>query len=134
MKKLVLSCILLVFSILSVYSQSYYSANVTELYTYDVESEKWVLYQKNSDVNIGVVLEEEFLTFQAKTPTMYKIVKSSAKNISSTKFQGYRYEGIDLKKSARCSIDVVKIDENNYIISIISGNYDYNLRYYIKTL
>lgn len=134
MKKFFFLTFLSIFTFLCGNSQSYYSSNITELYTYNLNSEKWELYQKNSDVNITVVLEEEFITFQAKTPTMYKIFKSTAKDISGTKFQGFRYEAIDLRKNKKCSIDIVKYDDTNYLISIISEYSEYNLRYYIKTL
>jgi hypothetical protein len=134
MKKLILSLILVISSVLSLSAQSYYTSTKTEMYTYDNETEKWVLYQKNSDVNIVVVLEEEFVTFQAKTPTMFKIYKSTGKEISGEKFTGYRYDAVDLRKNTKCSIDVIKFSESSYMISIISGGYEYNLRYYIKTM
>lgn len=133
MKKLILFLGFILVSIVSVTAQSYYVATKTEMYMYDSQTSKWELYQKNSDVNITVVLEEEFVHFQAKTPTIFKIYKSSAADISGKTFEGFRYDALDLKKNINCTIDILKLNEQEYMISVISNSREYNLRYYIKT-
>lgn len=130
MKKVVLSLILMLFCFLTVNAQTQYFAKNTEVYTYDTKNKEWVLYQKNSDTNISIVIEEEFISIQAKSPNMYKIYKSTAENISGKTFVGYRYEAIDLKRSLKCTIDVIKYSSDTYLISIITGD-EFNLRYYI---
>jgi len=131
MKKIIIFLSLL-FCAMFGYSQSYYVAIRTELYTYNFNSEEWELRQNNPDVNIIVVMEEEFITIEANSPTMYKIFKDTGKDIEGKTFSGYRYKSIDLKKNDICSMDVVKFGDSSYMISIIKGT-EYNLRYYIKT-
>lgn len=131
MKKIILFISLIFCGIVS-NAQSYYVATKTELYTYNFNTEEWELRQNNPDVNIIVVMEEEFLTIEANSPTMYKIFKDTGKDIGTKSFTGYRYKSIDLKKNDICSMDVVKFGDSSYMISIIKGT-DYNLRYYIKT-
>lgn len=131
MKKIVLILSLLFCGIVS-FAQSYYVATKTELYAYNSNNEEWELYQKNSDVNITMVLEDEFLSIHANSPTMYKLYKSSGKNISGKDFEGYRYDALDFKKNELCKVDIIKFSETSYLISVVKGT-DYNLRYYIKT-
>lgn len=132
MKKTILSLTIALLSVLTLNAQSYYKATVTEMYTYNAKTEKWVLYQKNSDVNITVVLEDEFISIQANKPTMYRIYKNTSKEIDGESFTGYRYDAINLRENTRCVIDLIKLDESSYMISVISGNLEYNLRYYIS--
>lgn len=131
MKKVFFLLLLTLSSILS-YSQSYYFATKTELYTYDSKEEEWVLYQKNSDVNITIVLEDEFLSIQANSPTMYKLQKGRGKEITGKTYTGFRYDALDLKKNDVCSIDIVRFDDTNFMISVVKSG-DYNLRYYLRT-
>jgi hypothetical protein len=133
MKKLILFFGFLLTIITSVTAQSYYVATQSELYKYNTQSSKWELYQKNSDVNITVVIEDEFVHIQAKTPTVFKIYKSTAVDISGKTFEGFRYDAFDLKKDIKCTIDILKLNDGEYMISVISINREYNLRYYIKT-
>lgn len=130
MKKIFLSLLLLFFVTLT-NAQSYYVATTTELHTFNYENEEWELSQKNSNTTITVVLEEEFLSIHANSPTMYKLYKSSGKSISGKDFEGYRYDALDFKKNEICKIDVIKFSEFSYLISVVKGR-EYNLRYYIK--
>jgi hypothetical protein len=131
MKKIVLFLSLLFCGIVG-YSQSYYLATKSELYTYNSNNEEWELYQKNSDVNITIVLEDEFLSVQANSPSMYRIYKGRGKEISGKLYTGFRYDALNFKKNELCTVDIVKFDETNYLISIVKTG-EYNLRYYIKT-
>lgn len=133
MKKLILIIGFLLFSVFSVTAQSYYVATKTEMYMYNSQTSQWELYQKNSDVSITVVLEDEFVHFQAKTPTVFKLYKSTAVDISGKTFEGFRYDALDLKKNINCTIDILKLNSQEYMISVISNSREYNLRYYIKT-
>jgi hypothetical protein len=132
MKKVILSLMLVLFSVLTINAQSYYKATTTEMYTYNYQTQKWSLYQKNSDVNITVVLEDDFVSFHANKPTMYRMFKNTAKDISGDTFVGYRYDGIDLRENTKCSIDVIKFSETDYLISVTPLTLEYSLRYYIK--
>lgn len=131
MKKIILILLTVLLSTLITNAQSYYKATITEMYTYDYQSQKWTLYQKNSDVNITVVLEDDFISIQANKPTMYRVYKNTGTNISGESFQGFRYEALDLRENTPCSIDVIKFTDANYLISIIRNDNVYNLRYYI---
>ncbi len=130
MKKLLLALSLMLMSVVG-FSQSSYRAKMTEMYTYNTEKSEWVLYQKQSDVNITVVIEEEgFVYFHAKSPSMYKFDKNSGVDISGETFNGYRYDEVDLKRNESCKIDIIKTKSNNYVVSIVKMG-KYNLRYYI---
>jgi len=132
MKKLLFTLLLTFVSVIS-FSQTYHTATKTEMYVFNRNLEKWELYDVNLNVDIVVVLEENFVTIQANSPTMYRILQGSAKNISQKDFKGYRYEAIDLKKDIKCYIDIIETDnDSNYIISIFKLN-DYILRYYMKS-
>jgi hypothetical protein len=131
-KKIILILSFLFGSII-VNAQSYYSATITELYSYNNKTESWVLYQKNSDVNIKIILEESFLTIVSKSPNMFKFSKLNAKDISGKTFTGYKYNAVDLKKDELCTIDIVKFDDTNYMISVFNTDKTYNFRYYIQT-
>jgi hypothetical protein len=133
MKKLILFLGLFLTLITSIGAQSYYVATKTEMYMYNTQTSEWELYQKNSDVSITVVLEDEFVHFQAKTPTIFKLYKSTRTDISGKTFEGFRYDALDLKKNLNCTIDILKLNEQEYMISVISNSREYNLRYYIKT-
>jgi hypothetical protein len=131
MKKIVLILSLLFCGFFG-YSQSYYIATKSELYTYNLNNEEWDLYQKNSDVNITIVLEDDFLSIQANSPTMYKLARGRGKEISGKSYTGFRYDALNLKKNEICTIDIVKFDETNFMVSIFKTG-EYNFRYYIKT-
>jgi len=129
MKNIIFSVILLFSSLLG-FTQTYYKASVTEMYTWDRVDKEWNLYQKNSDVSITVVIEEEFISFQAKTPSMYKIYLNSKEELKTKSLSGYRYSAKDLKEDKLVTIDVLVGNESPVaVISIINMNEGYNLRF-----
>lgn len=114
------------------FSQTYYKATVTEMYTYDKTNKEWTLYQKNSDVNITVVIEDEFISFQAKTPSMYRIYLSTKEELNTKSLSGYRYSAKDLKGEKMVKIDVlVSNDSPVAMVSIIDIDEGYNLRFFL---
>ena len=129
MKKTFFTLILALVSIFA-QSQTYYQATKTELYTYNETSKDWELYQKMSDVKINVVVEEEFVSFQAKTPSFYRIYTGSKEEIKAKTFKGYRYNALDLKTNQNCYIDICKFGDTNFMISIVKSG-ELNLRYYL---
>lgn len=134
MKKFFSLFILSLFSLIG-YTQTseeaYYKATTTELYTKNEYTDKWELYQKNGTTNITVVVEENFLSIQAKKPTIYKIYRTNIKDINTDKLEGARYEAKDLKSEQYCTIDIMKLKNSSYyLISIINGKI--NLRYYVE--
>ncbi len=134
MKK-VLFVLLLVFLSFVGYSQSFYKATLTELYTFDKSSEEWILYQKNSDVNITVVVEEEFISFQAKTPSMYKIYSENKEPINTKSLRGYRYLAKNLKTDKMVKIDVlISNDSPVALISVINLSDGFNLRFFLTKI
>jgi len=134
MKKLAI-LFFLGFISLSSFAQTFYKATITEMYMYDRNKEEWTLYQKNSDVNITVVIEDEFISLQAKTPTMYKIYLNSKEPMNTKSLKGYRYLAKDLKEEKMVKIDVVVSEEAEMaIVSIINHNEGYNLRFYLTKI
>lgn len=114
------------------FSQTYYKATVTEMYTYDKSNKEWTLYQKNSDVNITVVIEDEFISFQAKTPSMYRIYLSTKEELNTKSLSGYRYSAKDLRGEKMVKIDVlVSNDSPVAMVSIIDIDEGYNLRFFL---
>ena len=131
MKHLLITLVFALSSLLGL-TQSYYKATVTEMYTYNKSTEEWELYQKNSDVNITVVIEDEFISFQAKTPSMYKIYPDSKESLTTKTLKGYRYLGKDLREDKMVKIDVlISNDSPVAIISIINSNQGFNLRFFL---
>lgn len=129
MKKFILFLFLTFVSLFG-YSQTYYKATITEMHTYNTQREEWELYQKHSDVNITVVIEEEFISFQAKTPTMYKIYLDTKEPISTKTLRGFRYIAKDLKQETTVKIDVMVSEESQLaLVSIINAKEGYNLRF-----
>lgn len=134
MKKLLFTLFLVVSSLL-VSAQTYYKAVLTELYTYNLNTESWDLYQKNSDVNITVVVEDEFVNFQALSPSMYRILTSTKQPFNTKNFQGYRYTAKDLKKETYVQLDILGSSTTEYfLISIISEDKQFNSRYFMKKM
>jgi hypothetical protein len=132
MKQLLVTLTLLLSSFF-VNAQSYYKAVMTELYVYNTVSEEWELYQKNSDVNITVVVEEEFVNFQANSPTMYKIYTSTKKPFTTQNFKGYSYSAKDLKKETLVEIVILGSESTEYfLLSIVNKSEGVNMRFYMK--
>lgn len=131
MKKLLLTLGLILMSVIG-FAQSNYRVTTTEMYTYNTFKGAWELYQRNGEVNILATLEEEgFITFLAKSPSMYKFDTESGTPLSGDNYSGYRYDGVDLKQNESCKIDVIKRTNGTYIISIIKSG-RYTLRFYIR--
>jgi hypothetical protein len=134
MKKFFLTCVL-VFGFLLSPSQDYYKAYTTEMYTFNNISKEWELYQKNSDTEITIVIENEFLSIQGKSPSMYKIYSESKEDISNKNLVGIRYKARDLKRDLQVTIDIVKISTNNTaMISVINHNDGYNFRFFVRQI
>lgn len=131
MKK-ILFLLLLAFTVTVTNAQNYYKSTTSELYLRNSKTNDWDLYQKNSDVNITVVIEDSFLTIEANSPTMYKLFRNTAKKIYGKTYEGNSYDAIDLKKNTTCTIDVIIFNDGGYLLSIFQDG-DYNLRYYLKS-
>jgi hypothetical protein len=137
MKKIIIVLVSVLFS-LGLTAQEYYKAVLTELYTYNNDKDEWELYQKNSDVSINVVVEKEFISFQAKTPSFYKIYLETAEPVNTKTLKGYRYSARDLKSNSMVKIDVLAGKQNTDsqgvgVISIINKEENFNFRFFIVT-
>jgi hypothetical protein len=131
MKNLLLTLFLGLISLVG-NTQSYYKATITELYTYNKSTEEWDLYQKNSDVNITVVVEDEFVSFQAKTPSMYKIYTNTKEALNTKSLSGWRYLGKDLKSDKMVKIDIlISNDSPVALISIVNVSDGFNFRFFL---
>lgn len=131
MKKLILS-LLLVLSTSLVFSQTYYKAKITELYVYNKATDQWDLSDKNSDVDITVVVEEKFISFQAKTPSFYKIYSETRETFNTKNYRGYRYTGKDLKTDTMVKVDILgSTQEGVAMISIVNSLEGYNFRFFL---
>jgi hypothetical protein len=116
----------------SSFSQTRVTATSTEMYTYDTNKSEWILYSRNPNVEIEVILEDDFITFFAKTPTMFRLDKNNPKEVKLKSGKGYRYNGWDFRRNQECLIDVIQLKSGEYLISIIPSDFTYNLRYYIS--
>jgi len=131
MKKLVFLLLVMLIGFTS-YSQVYYKAVITEMYTYNSKTEGWDLEQKNGDVSITVVVEDDFLSIQAKSPSMYKIYGGTKENINTKTLSGYRYQARDLKQDVSVYIDILRGKEDGVgMISIINKGQGYNFRFFV---
>lgn len=131
MKKLILTLTLIISSLV-LSAQTYYKATLTEMYTYDNINKNWELYSKNSDVRITVVVEPEFISFQAKKPSMFKVYDNTKEEMNTKSLSGYRYSAKDLRDDQMVKIDVlVHKETKTAIISIINVSEGYNLRYFL---
>lgn len=134
MKKFILSIALLLSS-LFLSAQTFYKATLTELYTYNSYSKEWNLHTKNSDVNITIVVETDFITIQAKVPSMYKVFKENAEPFNTETLQGYRYIAKDLRRDQYVKIDILRSKIDNIgIISIVDVDRGYNQRFFLTEL
>ncbi len=123
---------MLVLSTSLLFSQTYYKAKITELYTYNTTTKEWNLYDKNSDVNITVVVEDEFISFQAKTPSFYKIYSETREPFNTKSYRGYRYTGKDLKTDTMVKVDILGSDQEGVaMISIVNSVEGYNFRFFL---
>jgi|LakMenEpi03Aug12_release.lakeMendotaPanAssembly.Ray.scaffolds.fasta_scaffold00014_44 thiamine pyrophosphokinase len=131
MKNLILS-VILIFSSIFGFTQTYYKASITEMYTWNRVEKEWELYQKNSDVNITVVIEDQFINIQAKNPSMYKIYLNSKEELKTKTLSGFRYSAKNLKEDNIVKIDVLVSNESPIaVVSIIDMDEGYNLRFFL---
>lgn len=134
MKKLIFIISFIVTNLFS-FGQNYYKATMTEMYTYNRNSQEWELYQKNSDTKITVVIEDKFISFQAKTPTMYRIYEGTKEPLNTKSLKGYRYQAKDLKEEKLVKIDIVVSEETKLVIvSIVNYDEGYNLRFFLTEI
>lgn len=132
MKKVIFLIGLLFCSLLSNAQESTYKAVATELYTWNKIQNSWDLHTKNSNTTIVVVVEKEFITFQAKSPSMYKIYVNTKKSLDTKSMTGYRYDGKDLKNDIMVKVDVLReIEGSVVLVSIINDLEGINLRFFL---
>lgn len=80
--KLFLLCLLISLSVSAQSSEStVYKVYLTEFYIYNEITEKWILETRNDDVAIDMVSYKNVINIQAKTPTLFRIDKSSEEKI-----------------------------------------------------
>ena len=96
----------------------------TEFYIFNERSEKWVLETKNEDVNIDMVSYKNVINIQAKTPTLYRIDKSSESNIGGgdKQYFGVRYDAFECVNMTKCTVDLVRLtnlDSKTFLLSVI---------------
>jgi len=124
--------LILVLSTFILTAQTYYKATLTEMYTYDNTNKEWVLYSKNSDVSITVVVEPQFISFQAKKPSIFKVYENTKEEMNTKSLSGYRYTAKDLREDQMVKVDVlVHKETKTAVISIINVSEGYNLRYFL---
>jgi hypothetical protein len=115
-------------------AQSVYKASITELHFWDSKTEQWQLNTKQSDLDISITVEEEFISIFAKSPSMYRVFVATKEEISTKSLRGFKYAGLDLKTGKNVRIDVMKSIESNLgVISIINSSEGYNLRFFVMT-
>lgn len=86
-------------------------------------------------MNITVVIEEKFISFQAKTPSMYKIYENSKEVVKTKSLDGYRYIAKDLKEEKMVKIDILASEEQKAVlVSIINVDEGYNLRFFLTKI
>lgn len=132
MKKFLISLFLIFLSFVGS-SQSFYKVTNTELYLWNEETEEWKLYQKLSDLNINLCVEEEFVTIFAKSPSMYKIYNGTKTDMSTKTLIGNRYVALDLKKGIEVKIDIMRLRENSNgaMLSIVNTKEGFNQRFFL---
>ena len=132
MKKIIFSLILSLISLLS-FSQTVYRCSMAELYIWNTSTEEWKLDTKLSDLKIDVTVEDEFISFHAKTPTMYKVYINTKEPMTTKSLDGYRYIGRDLRTDDEVKVDVFKSKTSSIgVISIVNTKKGYNFRYFLE--
>lgn len=132
MKKVIILLSFIFLYFVSEAQESTYKAIATELYSWNKTQGSWELYTKNSNTSIVVVVEDEFITFQAKSPTMYRIFVSTKKPLDTKSMKGYRYDAKDLKNDILVKVDVLReIDGSLVLVSIINDLEGINLRFFM---
>jgi hypothetical protein len=132
MKKIIFTLILSFISLFS-FSQTVYRCYMAELYLWNTSTEEWKLDTKLSDLKIDVTVEDEFISFHAKTPTMYKVYNNSKEPMTTKSLEGLRYNGRDLRTDDEVKIDVFKSKNSNIgVISIVNMKKGFNFRYFLE--
>lgn len=132
MKKLLFTLTLCLGFIFGNAQEVYYKAVLTELYVFSETTQEWELTTRKSDVNIRIVVEDEFITFQAKSPSMYKIYTTTKKTLETKSMKGFRYDAKDLKNDDMVNLDVLReVDGEIGMISVVNQKKGINLRFFI---
>lgn len=127
--------LLLIFCSLYLNAQNYYKAVLTEMYSYNKTTKTWDLYQKNSDVNIVIVVEDGFINIQAKSPSFFKIYLDTKENLNIKNFVGSSYVAKDFKNDKLIKIDILSYTNSDYIVlSLIDSDDGYNFRYFLTEM
>jgi hypothetical protein len=141
MKKVLLSLFLLLIASFCFGQNSestVYKIFRTEFYIYSQSEEKWVLQSRNDDVEIDMVSYKNVINIQAKTPTLFRIDKTTEESIGggNKDYFGYRYAAIECVNMNKCTIDLVRLSDlssKNFLFSVIFRDEvvgKVNLRYY----
>jgi hypothetical protein len=132
MKKFILLFFLSVGFISLKGQETYYKALITELYTYNEKTKNWDLHTKNSNSDIRIVLEDEFITFQAKSPSMYKIYTTTKKTLETKSMKGLTYDAKDLKHDEMVTLDILREKDGDVaMISIVNQTRGINVRFFL---
>ena len=110
----------------------------TEFYIFNERTEKWDLETKNEKVNIDMVSYKNVINIQAKTPTLFRIDKTSEQNIGGgdKEYFGVRYDAFECVNMNKCTIDLVRLSDLQSKVFIFSVIYKdevvgkINLRYF----
>lgn len=131
MKKFILIVTLLLVSLIS-FSQTYFKAYQSEIWTWNESVREYELFKKHTNLNITIVVEDESINIQAESPTMFSIDPSTKETIVKTSLKIIRYQSIELKSRRSCFIDIVQFFETGEVMLSVNYTKDgVNLRYYI---
>jgi hypothetical protein len=132
MKKLIFTLLLTVISFFG-FTQTVYRCSMAELYLWNSSSKDWSLDTKLSDLKIDITIEEEFISFHAKSPTMYRVYNNTKEPLETKTLQGFRYDARDLKTDDEVKIDIFKSKTTDIaVISIINLKKGFNFRYFLE--
>lgn len=130
MKKFLLS-ILLVGSFFVSKAQIAYSCYTAEIHKWNSTKKTFELSQKNSDIDITIVFDEDIMNIQAESPSFFKFFEFSKKDISTKDYEGVRFTATDCRKEKNCNIDIIKYLDK-IAISIVYIDDGLNFRYFVK--
>lgn len=131
MKKILLS-VLLLCSVLLTFAQTTYSCYSAEIHKWNSVKKTFELSQKNSDIDITIVFDEDIMNIQAESPSFFKFFEFSKKDISTKDYEGVRFTASDCRKEKNCNIDIIKYLDK-IAISIVYIDDGINFRYFVKT-
>jgi hypothetical protein len=131
MKTLLLSIFFTFVSLIS-QGQTVYRAVTAELHFYNKSTDDWTLNTKYSDLKIDITVEEKYISINAKSPSMYRVLDGTKEDVNTKSFTGYRYSARDLKTDELVKIDILKhVESGVVVLSIINMTQGFNLRYFI---